>query len=213
MSTAATTDPRGCALPPPCVKMRWPMAADAMPSEEEARLGERLRAGDEAALRAVYDRFGRVTFGFLLKALGDRAAAEDVQQQVFIEVWRRAESFDPERGRLLTWVMTIARSRAIDQMRRRVPDPVEPETAEATLDAAAPAAESEVEELAERWRMRGLLERLPASEAELLRLRFYGGMTQSEIATRDGIPLGTVKSRMFSGLRSLREMIEEENGR
>lgn len=213
MSTAATIDPRDCALPPPCVKMRWPMAADAMPSEEEARLGERLREGDEGALRDVYGRFGRVTFGFLVKTLGDRATAEDVQQHVFLEVWRRAESFDPERGRLLTWVMTIARTRAIDQLRRRVPDPVEPQTAEATLDATAPAGESEVEELAERWRMRGLLERLPESEAELLRLRFYGGMTQSEIAARDGIPLGTVKSRMFSGLRSLREMIEEENGR
>lgn len=189
------------------------MAADAMPSEEEARLGERLRAGDEAALPAVYERFGRVTFGFLLKALGDRAAAEDVQQQVFLEVWRRAGSFDPERGKLLTWVMTIARSRAIDQMRRRVPDPVDPEMATSAADAGAPTGESEFEQLAEHWRMRALLDRLPESEAELLRLRFYGGLSQSEIATREDVPLGTVKTRMFSGLRRLREMIEEENGR
>lgn len=214
MSTAATLAPAGCAPALTSVKMRWPMAAEATPSEDgEARLGERLRAGDEEALRGVYERFGRVTFGFLLKTLGDRAAAEDVQQQVFLEVWRRARSFDPERGRLLTWVMTIARTRAIDQLRRRVPDPVEPETAEAAVDAAAPSGESEVEALAERWRMRALLDRLPESEAALLRLRFYGGLSQSEIAERDGIPLGTVKTRMFSGLRRLREMIEEENGR
>jgi RNA polymerase sigma-70 factor (ECF subfamily) len=193
--------------------MVWPMVADAIPSEEEARLGERLRRGDEAALREVYERYGRVSFGYLLKALGDRAAAEDVQQQVFLEVWRRAPSFDPERGTLLTWVMTIARSRAIDQLRRRVPEPVEPETAATAADAGAPSGEDEVERLAEHWRMRGLLDRLPESESELLRLRFYGGFSQSEIAAREDVPLGTVKTRMFSGLRRLREMIEVENGR
>jgi RNA polymerase sigma-70 factor (ECF subfamily) len=190
------------------------MAAEATPSEDgEDRLGERLRSGDEAALREVYERYGRVAFGYLLKALGDRAAAEDVQQQVFFEVWRRAPSFDPARGTLLTWVMTIARSRAIDQLRRRVPEPVEPETAASAADAGAPGGEDEVERLTEHWRMRGLLDRLPESESDLLRLRFYGGFSQSEIAAREDVPLGTVKTRMFSGLRRLREMIEEENGR
>lgn len=214
MSATATLASPGLRHPPISVKMRWPMAADPIPSEEEARLGERLRAGEEEALRAVYERFGRVTFGFLLKTLGDRAAAEDVQQQVFLEIWRRAASFDPDRGRLLSWVMTIARTRAIDQLRRRVPEPVEPQTVEAAAEAAVPATpEGEVEELAERWRMRALLDRLPQSEAELLRLRFYGDMTQSEIAARYEIPLGTVKTRMFSGLRRLREMIKAEEGR
>ncbi|HMB52037.1 MAG TPA: sigma-70 family RNA polymerase sigma factor [Thermoanaerobaculia bacterium] len=190
------------------------MAAEATPSEDgEARLGARLREGDEVALREVYERFGRVAFGYLLKALGDRAAAEDVQQQVFLEVWRRAASFDPERGTLLTWVMTIARSRAIDQLRRRVPEPVEPETVASAADAGAPSGESELDELAEHWRMRALLDSLPESESELLRLRFYGGFSQSEIAAREDVPLGTVKTRMFSGLRRLREMIEAENGR
>lgn len=188
------------------------MAADATPSREEARLGERLRGRDPEALRQVYERCGRVSFGFLLKSLGDRATAEDVQQQVFLEVWRRAERFDPARGNLLTWVMTIARSRAIDHVRRRVPEPVDPEIA---ADAAEVehVVEGEVEALAERWRMRALLERLPEAESGLLRMRFYGGLTQSEIASREEIPLGTVKTRMFSGLRRLREMIEEENGR
>lgn len=184
------------------------MAEQATPSDGTERLAERLRARDPAALREVYEQVGRISFGFLLRTLGERGAAEDVQQQVFLEVWRRAESFDPERGSLLTWVMTIARSRAIDHLRRRVPDPVDPQTATAALETGA--AGEEIEALAEQWRLRGLLERLPATEAEMLRMRFYGELTQSEIADREGIPLGTVKTRMFNGLRRLREMIDAE---
>jgi RNA polymerase sigma-70 factor (ECF subfamily) len=184
------------------------MVEQATPSDGIERLAERLRARDPTALREVYDQLGRISFGFLLKTLGERGAAEDVQQQVFLEVWRRAESFDPARGSLLTWVMTIARSRAIDHLRRRVPDPVDPQTAATVLETAGGSAE--IDGLAEQWRLRGLLDRLPAAEAELLRMRFYGELTQSEIAEREGIPLGTVKTRMFNGLRRLREMIEAE---
>lgn len=186
------------------------MAVDATPSREQGRLAARLRERDPEALREVYERCGRVSFGFLVKALGDRGAAEDVQQQVFLEVWRRAPAYDPERGSLLTWVMTIARSRAIDHARRRVPEPLDPDAAASAAESGS-QVESEVEALAERWRMRALLERLPEAEAALLRLRFYGGLTQSEIAAREDIPLGTVKTRMFNGLRRLREMIDAEN--
>jgi len=186
------------------------MVVDATPSREEALLSERLRDRDPEALREVYERCGRVSFGFLVKALGDRAAAEDVQQQVFLEVWRRAQSYDPKRGSMLTWVMTIARSRAIDHTRRRVPEPLDPDAVASATESGA-QVESEVEALAERWRMRALLERLPEAEAALLRLRFYGELTQTEIAARESIPLGTVKTRMFSGLRRLRGMIDEED--
>lgn len=192
-------------------KMSRVTPAEATPSNE-ARLAERLRERDPDALREVHERCARVTFGFLVKALGDRGAAEDVQQQVFLEVWRRSDRFDPERGRLLTWVMTITRSRAIDHQRRRVPEPIDPQAAATTGDVWSVGAEGEIEALAEQWRMRGLLDRLPASESELLRLRFYGELTQSEIAAREEIPLGTVKTRMFNGLQRLREMIDEENG-
>jgi len=194
-----------------CVKMQCSMPAEATPNREEDRLVARLRDGDPGALHELYGRFGRATFGFLLKTLRDRGAAEEVQQQVFLEVWRRSESFDSERGGLLTWVMTIARSRAIDHMRRRVPEPVDPEVAVRSVEA--PSGADEIEALAEQWRMRALLDRLPATQAQLLRLRFYAGFSQSEIAERENIPLGTVKTRMVGGLRRLREMIEEENGR
>lgn len=210
MNEAMRLVPPISALAPHFVKIERSMPAKATPDSEE-RLVERLRERDPGALRDVYARFGRVTFGFLLKTLGDRGAAEDVQQQVFLEVWRRSDRFDPERGKLLTWVMTIARSRAIDHIRRRVPEPVDHESAATSV--GAPSGVDEIEALAEQWRMRALLDRLPATEAGLLRLRFYAGFSQAEIAQREGIPLGTVKTRMVSGLRRLREMMDEENGR
>ncbi len=211
MSEATTLAP---ALPALGAPLRQDGTVDAHRGNAEpggGAPGRRPSRSRPGALRETYDRFGRTTFGFLLKTLGDRGAAEDVQQQVFLEVWRRSDRFDPERGKLLTWVMTIARSRAIDHMRRRVPEPIDPEVAATSVEA--PSGASEIEALADQWRMRALLDRLPAAEAELLRLRFYAGFSQSEIAEREGIPLGTVKTRMVSGLRRLREMIEEENGR
>ena len=210
MSQASTLAEAPSALSSDSVKMGWSMPADATPSLEECRLVEGLRDREPGALQEAYDRFGRITFGFLVKTLGDRGAAEEVQQQVFLEIWRRADRFDPERGKLLTWVMTIARSRAIDHLRRRVPEPIDPNAAAAAADA--PSGGGEIEALADQWRMRALLDRLPTTEADLLRLRFYDGFSQSEIAAREDIPLGTVKTRMISGLRRLREMIEEESG-
>jgi RNA polymerase sigma-70 factor, ECF subfamily len=184
-----------------------PFAADGMRADQEDRdLARRLVDREAQALADAYARYGRVTFGFLLKTLRDRAAAEDVQQQVFLELWQRAPQFDPVRGSLITWVMTIARSRAIDQLRRRVPVPQDP-TGSPALETPV---ESVVDELVEHWHMVELLRRLPHEEAELLRQRFYGGLSQSEIASETGVPLGTVKMRMVSGLRRLRAMMEPE---
>lgn len=208
MSEAIALLPDCVAAPSRYVKMSGVSAVEATPGDEQ-RLAKRLREHDPEALREVHNRCARIAFGFLVRALGDRAAAEDVQQQVFLEVWRRGESFDPDRGTLLTWVMTIARSRAIDYQRRRVPQPLDPQAATSALESTP--AEDRIDELVEQWRLRGLLERLPVAEAEPLRLRFYGGLSQSEIAAREGIPLGTIKTRMFSGLRRLREMIEAED--
>ncbi len=184
-----------------------PPVSDGMRADrEEQRLARRLAAREEAALAELYERYGRTTFGFLLKALRDRAAAEDVQQQVFLELWQRAAQFDPARGSLLTWVMTIARSRAIDQLRRRLPVPQDPMDSPALETPVEPV----VDELVEQWHMADLLSRLPHEEADLLRRRFYGGLSQSEISSETGVPLGTVKMRMVSGLRRLRTMMEPE---
>ena len=144
--------------------------------------------------------------------MGDRAAAEDVQQEVFLEVWRRGASYDPARASLSTWIMVIARSRAIDALRKRVREPRDPAATLAVIEQIEDPSETP-DELLERWRVAGLLRRLPREESQLLRLRFYDGLSQTEIAERTGIPLGTVKMRMVQGLNRLRDMIEQEGGR
>src|SRR4051794_28684951 len=174
----------------------------------ERRLAKRLARREPEALGELYELHGRATFGFLVRAVGERSAAEDVQQQVFLEAWQRGERYDPERGGLLTWLLQIARSRAIDQLRRRVPEPRDPASAVALADRAD---ESALDDLLEHWRMAGELAQLPGDEADVLRRRFYLGQSQTEIAAATGQPLGTVKSRMVSGLRRLRESLEDES--
>ena len=191
-------------LPAPASAPAADGARRRAPDRTERRLAARLRAGDPDALASAYDAYGAATFGLLLRMLGDRAAAEDVQQQVFTEVWRRAGDYDPRRAGLLTWVLTIARSRAIDHLRRRVPEPRDPQLPDART------VEAEADALLERWRLAQLLGRLPQDERALLRLRFYDERSQSEISAATGIPIGTVKARMVRGLTRLREMIEAE---
>ena len=175
--------------------------------EAERRLADSLRAGEPRAIGAVEERYGRVLFGFLRDALPDRASAEEVRQQVLVEIWRRGPDYDPERGSLLTWMMTIARSRAIDELRRRRPEPIDPST---IAEGAAAAPAPELERLLERWRLAELLGQIPREEAVALRLRFYEELAQPEIAERTGVPLGTVKTRMVRGLARLRELMLEE---
>jgi RNA polymerase sigma-70 factor, ECF subfamily len=160
------------------------------------------------ALEGVYEEYGSTVLGYLINVLGDRGLAEDVHQQVFLEVWQRAPGYDPRRASVLTWIMTIARSRAIDELRRRVPEPRDPVGAGSL--AADPDPETSPDALVERWRIAHLLSRLRRDEAGLLRMRFYEGLSQSEIADRTGIPLGTVKMRMVEALRRLRHLIEQE---
>ena len=165
-----------------------------------------LRRGHDSALADVYAEFGTTTFAYLVRTLGDRAAAEDVQQQVFLEVWQRGRSFDPRRGTLLTWILTIARSRAVDHLRRRVPEPVDD-----VEGAAGPVSDDAPDEvLLEQWRVAHYLRRLRADESAVLRMRFYHGLSQPEIAERTGLPLGTVKMRMVQALERMRAMIEVE---
>lgn len=174
----------------------------------DIRLADRIASGDEQALREVYDRFSRPVFSLLLRHLADRAAAEDVQQQVFTEVWQKASRFDADRGSLLGWIMAIARSRAIDHSRKRVPEPKDPgRTAEL---AGQDPGQGEIDNLIDSFQFTQLMDELPDEEAELIRFRFQNELSQSEISERTGIPLGTVKSRMVSGLGRLRTLMEAE---
>ncbi len=194
---------------PPTTLMAPVSAPDRTASRADRALADGLHKQDPAALRELHQTCGRTVLGFLVRTLGDRGAAEDVFQQVFLEVWQRGPSYDPDRAAPLTWIMTIARSRAIDHIRRRVPEPRDPTgTIELLEGEADPAAD--LDALVEQWRVSALLERLPDEEADLLRRRFYGGASQREIAETTGVPLGTVKMRMVQGLSRLRDLIDAE---
>ena len=169
-----------------------------------------LRRRERAALDGLYGEYAPTVLGYLVNTLGDRGAAEDVHQQVFLEVWQRAPDYDPGRASVLTWIMTIARSRAIDELRRRVPEPADPSEDTAFRIVEDPDPELSPDALVERWRMAHLLSRLRPEEAELLRMRFYDELSQSEIAERTEIPLGTVKMRMVAALRRLRDLVDQE---
>jgi len=179
------------------------------PTRAERRMAASLARGDEGTIREIEREYRPMLLGYLTQLLRDRAAAEDVTQQVMLEVWQRRTSFDPGRSAMSSWLMMIARSRAIDQIRRQQPEPHEPSVAASLVDRAAPAADP-ADALVEQWRMAHLLTLLPRDEAEILRMRFHREMSQSEIAQATGIPLGTVKMRMVSALSRLREMIESE---
>ena len=172
------------------------------PSRDERRVALRLRRRDRSVLTVLYEQYGRAVFGFLIRALGDRDAAEDVMQQVFLEAWQRGTGYDPDRASPSTWLMMIARSRAIDHLRKRRPEPRDPQL----IDLGA--AQDDLDELHERWWLAAVLGELPEEESEPLRLRFADGLTQTEIATALDLPLGTVKSRMLRGLTRLRPIIE-----
>jgi RNA polymerase sigma-70 factor (ECF subfamily) len=175
------------------------------PTREEKRIASRLRKRDRGVLAELYATYGGATFGFLVRAIGDRGAAEDVQQQVFLEVWQRGPDYDPSRASIPTWIMTIARSRAIDHRRRRVPEPRDPEIA--VLQAGAD--HGDLDELHDRWWLTAVLAELPDEEAAPLRLRFAHGLTQQEIAVALELPLGTVKTRMSRALARLRPVLAE----
>jgi RNA polymerase sigma-70 factor, ECF subfamily len=172
------------------------------------RFAAALQRRERGALEELYEEYAGTVLGYLINVLGDHATAEDVHQQVFLEVWQRAPSYDPRRAGVLTWIMTIARSRAVDQMRRRIPEPHDPAESSALALAADDDPERSPEALVERWRVAHLLSRLRPDEAHLLRLRFYEGLSQPQIADRTEIPLGTVKMRMAGALERLRELVD-----
>jgi RNA polymerase sigma factor (sigma-70 family) len=164
--------------------------------------------GDQSALAELYDRHGRVAYGLALRVLRDPSLAEDAVQEAFLAVWRNAGRFVPERGSAAGWIMTLVHRRAVDVVRReerRRADPL-PE-----LEPAGSGASADEDAMLrfERERVLDALRRLPDQQREALELAYYGGFTQSELAERLGLPLGTIKSRMFSGLARLRELLQE----
>ncbi len=169
-----------------------------------------IARGDEQALAHLYDRYRLILFGLVNRILSSREEAEDVLQEVFIQVWRRAADFDELRGRPFTWLVTVARSRAIDRLRslaarERVATASASDPAEAVSDAADDTFRSE-----QRGVVVSALTQLPDEQKTTLVLAYFEGLTQSEIAARLGAPLGTVKTRMRSGMIKLRELLADK---
>jgi len=179
------------------------------PSSTELRIAAGLRRRDPDAVRALYAEYGPGALALLHDTIHDRSAVEDVYQQVLLEAWQRGRSFDPTRASLRTWLATIARSRAIDHLRRRVPEPRDPADAYAYAGRDVGATEP-VTQLVDRVTLEQLFERLTPEETEVVRLRFQVGLSQRQISAHTGVPLGTVKSRTASALRRMRTMLEEE---
>ena len=198
------------ALPGPPVA--WSMRKHLAHLSDEALVALVAR-GDEPALAELYDRVGRVAYGLALRVLRDERLAEDAVQEGFLAVWRTAAAFRAERAKASTWILTLVHRRAVDLVRReerRRADPLDESTA-ALIASDEPQPDEAAWLRFERERVQEALARLPDSQREAIELAYYGGFSQTELAERLGVPLGTIKSRMFAGLARLRELLDESS--
>ena len=170
------------------------------------------RAATTSALGELYDRVGRVAYGIAYRILRDERLAEDAVQEGFLAVWRSAASFRAERAKASTWIVTLVHRRAVDIVRREERRRAEPLEVGSRPDAVGPARVGRGRRLARVRagdRVQAALRSLPDAQREAIELAYYGGYSQSELAERLGVPLGTIKSRMFAGLARLREVLDE----
>ncbi|HEX2163180.1 MAG TPA: sigma-70 family RNA polymerase sigma factor [Thermoanaerobaculia bacterium] len=177
----------------------------------ESELMRRLAARDESALGELYDRWAPTLHALALRVLGDEAEAEEVLQEVFVHAWNHAGRYQPERSSVSTWLVLLARSRAIDRLRSR-------RSGERTVAASSletprhesAAGLSRVQDEERRRRVQAEMARLPPEQRRVLALAYYRGLSQSQIADSEGLPLGTVKTRTLLALRKLRQALGAE---
>lgn len=166
----------------------------------------RIADGDQSAFADLYDLLSSRVFGLILRVLVNRAQSEEVLQDVFLEVWQRASRFAPGRGRGRTWILTIAHRRAVDRVRAsQASSDRDVRAGIRDLDVAHDSVAEQAELSIDGARVAEALSALPDAQREALVLAYYGGYSQSEVATITGAPLGTVKTRMRDGLSRLRE--------
>jgi RNA polymerase sigma-70 factor (ECF subfamily) len=162
-----------------------------------------IRSGDESAMAVLYDRYSSLVYSVALRVLGDTGIAEDVLQEVFMQLWRNPRLFDSSRGNLAPWLAVIARNRAIDSLRKRHP--------ETDIDDVVVFVEPDMAGDAERGRamekVRGVLGTMPLPQRSALEMAYFEGLTHTEIAAKTGEPLGTIKTRIRAGLLALRKAI------
>jgi RNA polymerase sigma-70 factor (ECF subfamily) len=171
----------------------------------------RMRAGDTRALEELYDRHTPMLHGLVLRIVGRSHDAEEVLQDMWVQAWRRADTWEPTRGSVAAWLITLARSRAIDRL-RSLAARQRAEAATPAPDLPANDAAIGAEQRQRQQRMAAALASLGPQQREVLELAYFGGLSQSEIAARLGAPLGTVKSWTRQALLRLREVVPQEVG-
>jgi RNA polymerase sigma-70 factor (ECF subfamily) len=193
-----------CYLPSPPPPATIQLVLRTNPSDGE--LIERIGAGDRSAFNLLYQRYARPIFALALRRLGDRGRAEDAVQEAFASVWRSAGTYRPERGAGAHWLYAVARNAIVDRGRARREFPAEP----ADEVSADPGPAERVESGWAAWRVHRAIGELPERERVVVELAYWGGLSQSEIANRLGVPLGTVKTRTRSALSRLADLLEED---
>jgi RNA polymerase sigma-70 factor, ECF subfamily len=163
-----------------------------------------LRSGDENAMAELYDRYSPIVYSVALRVLGDTAAAEDILQEVFMQLWRNPGLFDSSRGNLAAWLAVIARNRSIDALRKRRPE----SDIEDVLVSVEPDLAGEAERTRAMEKVRGALGKMPPAQRKALEMAYFEGLTHTEIAGKTGEPLGTIKTRIRAGLQTLRKAFE-----
>lgn len=172
--------------------------------EEDAELLTRILHGDDRAMAVLFDRYSKIVYSVSLRVLRDTAAAEDVMQEIFMQIWRNPNSFVAAKGSLGGWLSVVARNRSIDTLRRRRPSEQVEELNLASLCNLADEAERNL--MMEKARAAVIL--LPLEQRKTLEMAFFDGLTHSEIAEMTGDPLGTVKTRIRSALLTLRKALQ-----
>jgi RNA polymerase sigma-70 factor, ECF subfamily len=163
-----------------------------------------LKSGDQGAMAQLYDRYSSVVYAVALRVLGDTGAAEDVLQEVFLQLWRKPSAFDAARGSLASWLAVITRNRAIDFLRKRRPET----DIEDIIVSVAPDLAGEAERSRAAEKVRGVMGGMMPAQRSALEMAYWEGMSHSEIADKTGEPLGTVKTRIRAGLMMLRKAFQ-----
>lgn len=176
------------------------------PISKDAALLSAIRSGSQDAMGQLYDRYSSVVYAVALRVLGDAAAAEDVLQEIFLQLWRNPGSFDASRGDLAPWLAVVTRNRSVDMLRKRRPQAELSETVVSVEpDLAADADRSRIAE-----KIRATLAGMPAAQRSALEMAYFEGYSHSEIAEKTGEPLGTIKTRIRAALMLLRRTVEAE---
>jgi RNA polymerase sigma-70 factor (ECF subfamily) len=161
-----------------------------------------VRSGDQSAMAALYDRYSSIVYSVALRVLQDTGAAEDVLQDIFMQLWRKPAAFDASRGNMAAWLAVIARNRAIDALRRRRPQ----DDIDEVMISVEPDLASEAERSRAAEKVRGALKAMPPAQRAALEMAYFEGLTHAEIAEKTGDPLGTIKTRIRTGLLTLRKV-------